>query len=68
MIIKNYRQLDLPHLATKLDPEHVEGCRCVVLETDNFDGTVYVEITSGEYEGICHWLPSEMVEFEDGEE
>jgi len=68
MIIKNYRQVELPHLVSHLDPEHVEGCRCIVLETDNFDGTVYVEITRGKYAGMSHWLPSEMVEFEYCEE
>ena len=68
MIIKNYRQLDLPHLVSHLDPELVEGCRCIVLETDNFDGTVHVEITRGRYAGMSHWLPMEMVEFEDCEE
>jgi len=65
MIITNYRQLDLPHLTSSLVPELVEGCYCAVLKTDNSDGTVYVEITSGRYEGMRHWLPSEMVEGEE---
>lgn len=65
MIIKNYRQLELPHLVSFLQPELVEGCRCVVLDEDKSDGTVLVVIACGEYVGIRHWLPSEMVDFED---
>lgn len=63
MIISNYRQLDLPHLSSSLEPWLVEGCYCKVLKTDNGDDTVYVEITSGRYAGMSHWLPSEMVEY-----
>ncbi|HMX99567.1 MAG TPA: hypothetical protein PKC44_07310 [Agitococcus sp.] len=68
MIINNYRQLDLPHLISQLDPELVEGCSCFVVEADDSDGTVLVEITCGEYAGLRHWFPVEMVEFEDCEE
>ena len=61
MSIKNYRQVELPHLVSFLDPELVEGCRCVVLGVDTAEGTVLVAIACGAYVGMRHWLPSEMV-------